>query len=160
VTVDGQRVVEFDATLDPTPFLAQLQQQSNKSTLPLNSLFEAPSVGAPKPSKPTAPPTLGMELFIAPNGLPVRARVTFAAEGATIALRVDTLAINIPVHVTPPPARQTIDEAQLKRLERRHTAHELARALRACGRLHGKTMAACRRLARANSRVRPSAPLL
>jgi hypothetical protein len=66
---------------------------------------------------------------------------------------VDTLAINIPVHVTPPPAGQTIDEAQLKQIERRRAARELEQALRACRRLHGKPAARCRALAHVKSRV-------
>jgi hypothetical protein len=68
-------------------------------------------------------------------------------------VRVDTLAINVPVHVTPPPAGQTIDEARLKRLERRRAAREFARALRGCRHQHGKRAAACRRLARIKSRI-------
>jgi len=162
VTVDDQRVIEFDATLNPAPFLAQLKPQSKEPQHPLNSLLETSPVSSPKtPAKPSPPPRLELELFIAPNGLPVRARFTFAAEGATIALRVDTLAINIPVHVTPPPAGQTIDEAQLKQLERQRAARELKRALRACRRLRGKSAVLCRRLARADSRIpRSEASLL
>jgi len=153
-TVDGQRVIEFDATLDPAPFLAQLKAQSKEPQHPLSAPLQTPPVGGSKThAKPAPPPTLELEAFIAPNGLPVRARITFAAEGATIAVRVDTLAINVPVHVTPPPARQTIDEAQLKRLERRRAARELEQALRACRRLHGQRAARCRAVARAKSRV-------
>jgi hypothetical protein len=155
VTVDDQRVVEFDATLDPTPLLAKLESQSKQRRHRLNSLLELPSVGgsknAAKPAPP--PPTLELELFIAPSGLPVRARLTFTAEGATIAVRVDTLAINVPVHVTPPPARQTIDEAQLKRIERRRAEHELRQELAVCRHLSGKRAASCRRSAQARSRT-------
>ena len=104
VTVDDQRVTEYDAALDPAPFLAKLKSQSPEPRHPLGSLFETSPVGGPKaPAKSAPPPTFELELFIAPNGLPVRARFTFAAEGATVAVRVDTLAINIPVHVAPPP---------------------------------------------------------
>lgn len=116
----------------------------------MNSPFRLPSVGGPnsRPKPPSPPPSLKLELFLASNGLPVRARITFAAEGATIAVRVDTLAINIPVHVVAPPARQTIDEASLKRLERRRAARALKRALRAChDHLHGKQAARCRAIA-------------
>ncbi len=153
-TVDDQRVIEFDATLDPAPFLAQLKAESKEPTHPLSSPLETAPVGHSKaPAKATAPPTLELEVFIAPNGLPVRARLTFADEGATIAIRVDTLAINIPVNIVPPPARQTIDEAQLKRIERRRAARELRQALRFCGRLHGKSAATCRTLAHIKTRV-------
>lgn len=89
-----------------------------------------------------------LELFLAPNGLPVRARVTFVAEGTTLSIRVDTLAINVPVHVVAPPARQTIDELPLKRLERRHAARQRKRALRACRHLLRRKQAArCRAVA-------------
>jgi hypothetical protein len=154
VTVDDQRVIEFDATLDPTPFLAQLKSKSKAPEHPLNSLLETSPVRSPKtPAKPPPPPTLELEVFIAPSGLPVRARFTFTAEGATIAVRVDTLAINIPVQVTPPPAGQTVDEAQLKQIERRRAALELKQALRACRRRHGKSATLCRRLARLKSSI-------
>jgi hypothetical protein len=154
VTVDDQRVIEFDATLDPAPFLAQLKAQPKEPQHPLSLPLETSPVSGPKtPAKPAPPPSLELEVFIAPNGLPVRVRVTLSAEGATIAVRLDTLAINIPVHVEPPPARQTIGEAQLKQIERRRAARELRRALRACRRLHGERASVCRALARAKSRV-------
>jgi hypothetical protein len=146
VTVDDQRVTEFDATLDPAPILAQLQANSKQPAHPLNSLSQIPPVGGgkSKPQPPSPPPSLKLELFIAPNGLPVRARLTFTAEGTTVAVRVDTLAINVPVHVAAPPARQTIDEAALKRIERRRAARALRHALRACRHLHGKDAGKCR----------------
>jgi len=153
VTVDEQRVIEFDATLNPAPLLAQLASQAKEPKHPLSSLLETSPVSPKAPTKPSPPPTLELEVFIAPNGLPVRLRVTFAAEGTTVALRVDTLAINIPVHVAPPPAAQTIDEAQLKQLERRRAARELKQALHACRNLHSKRAHPCRALAKIKSRV-------
>jgi hypothetical protein len=152
-TVDDQRVIEFDATLDPAPFIAQLKSRAKEPAHPFSSPLETSPVRPKAPAKPSSPPTLELEVFIAPNGLPVRARFTFADEGATIALRVDTLAVNIPVSVTAPPAARTIGEAQLERIERRRVARELARALRACRRLHGKRARQCRALAKAKSRV-------
>ncbi|HEY2216387.1 MAG TPA: hypothetical protein VGH21_02760, partial [Solirubrobacteraceae bacterium] len=153
VTVDDQRVTEFDATLDPAPFLAKLQTQSKQSAHPLNSPFQLPSVGGSrsKPPPPSAPPSLKLELFIAPNGLPVRARITLAAEGTIISVRVDTLAINVPVHVQAPAARQTIDEASLKRIERRRAARELKHALHACRHVRGKAASRCRAFAHLKS---------
>jgi len=151
-TVDDQRVIEFDAALDPTPVLRQLESHAPNAGNPLNSPFQLPSVGGPGSRTPGPPPKLELEAFIAPNGLPVRLRVSFSAEGSMIAVRVDTLAINVPVRVTPPPARQTIDEARLQRIERRRAARALRRALRACRHLHGKRASACRRLAHLRSR--------
>jgi hypothetical protein len=151
VTVDDQRAIEFDATLDPTPFLAKLESKSKQRKHPLSSLLQLPSVGGreSKPAPPPPPPTLKLELFLAPNGLPVRARTTLTAEGTVVAIRVDTLAINVPVHVTAPPARRTIAEAKLKRLEARREAREARRALQACRRhFHGKRKARCRALAK------------
>lgn len=149
VTVDDQRVTEFDATLDPAPFLAQLQSHSKQPAHPLSSPLQIPSVGGSKskPQPPSPPPSLRLELFIAANGLPVRARITFTAEGTTVSVRVDTLAINVPVHVEAPPPRQTIDEASLERIQRRHAARELKRGLRACRHLRGKQARKCRAFA-------------
>jgi hypothetical protein len=163
VTVDDQRVVEFDATLDPAPVLAKLESHAKQPGHPLGSLVQIPSVGGPnsKPKPPSPPPSLELELFLAPSGLPVRARTTFTAEGATVAIRVDTLAINVPVHVVAPPAGQTIDEATLKRLERRRAARELKRALRACRHFHGKPAVRCRAFAHLEaSTSSPSEPSL
>lgn len=159
VTVENQRVIEFDATLDPTPFLEKLKPQSKEPKHPLNSLLETP--GTKKtPAKPSPPPSLELELFIAPSGLPVRARFTFSAEGVTISARLDTLATNIPVNVTAPPAGQTIDEARLKRLERRRAARELRRALRVCRHEHGRQAKLCRTTARIKSIVPRAEPSL
>jgi len=156
-TVDDQRVIEFDAKLDPTPYLAQLKSESKEPQHPLSSPLETSPVRSRKaPAKPASPPTLELEVFIAPNGLPVRSRYTFSDEGVTVAVRVDTLAINIPVHVTPPPAKQTIGEAQLERVERRRAERQREQALRACRHLHGARAKACRATVRAESRV-PSA---
>jgi hypothetical protein len=157
-TVDGQRVIEFDAMLNPAPLLAQLRSKATPSGHPLSSLLETSPVGSPKaPAKPTTPPTFELEVFIAPNGLPVRIRFTFVDEGTTLAERVDTLAINIPVDVVAPAAAQTIDETQLKQIERRRAARELARMLRTCRRLHGKQAKVCRTLAKLKSHIRSSA---
>jgi len=151
VTVDEQRVIEFDATLNPAPLLAQLKAQAKEPKHPLQSLELPPVGGAKKPAKPAPPPSLQMEIFIAPNGLPVRIRVTFADEGVSVAIRVDTLAINVPVHVLAPPAAKTVTEARLKQIERRHAARELKKALRACRRLHGKAASRCRAVAKLES---------
>jgi hypothetical protein len=149
VTVDDQRVIEFNAMLDPAPYLAQLKAQSNGTGNPLDAL-EPPAVGGhKKPSKPTSPPSLELEAFIAPNGLPVRVRATFSLEGATVSLTVNTLAINVPVSVAVPPPAKTIDEEQLRRIERLHDERERAGALRACRREHGAEAVRCRAIARA-----------
>jgi hypothetical protein len=154
VTVENQRVTEFDAMLDPAPFMEKLRLQSKHPLHPLGTLFEEPGRSGEKaPAKPSPPPTLKLEAFIAPNGLPVRTRFTFTAEGTILAARVDTLAINVPVSVTAPPAAQTIGEAQLKAIEARRAKSMLRQSLRECRRLRGKRAAACRRTARLDSRL-------
>jgi hypothetical protein len=154
VTVDDQRVTEFDAMLDPAPFMEKLRLQSKHPLHPLGSLLEEPGRGGEKaPAESSPPPTLKLEAFIAPNGLPVRTRFTFTAEGTILAARVDTLAINVPVSVAAPPAAQTIGEAQLKAIEARRAKSMLRQALRECQHLRGKRAAACRRSARLDSRL-------
>lgn len=144
VTVENQRAIEFDATLDPKPFIEALAaNQPKRLKRPLNSLLETPETRK-RPAKPVPPPSLGLEVFIAPNGLPVRERFTFSDEGATISMRVDTLAVNIPVNVTTPPPAQTIDEAALKRIERRRVAQE-RKSLRKFCRRHRHRHSACLR---------------
>jgi hypothetical protein len=157
VTVDDQRVIEFDAVLDPSPILRRIEAQAKqRGRAPgSGSPFQLPSVGGPNSKRraPAPPPSLKLELFLAPSGLPVRVRLTFAAEGVIVSLRVDTLATGVPVHVVAPPARQTIDEAALKRLERRRAARELKRVVRVCLRhAHGKGRARCRSLGHLKSR--------
>jgi hypothetical protein len=146
VIVENQRVIEFDATLDPKPFIEKLQAaQPKRATKPLGALLETPETRK-APAKPAPPPSLELEVFIAPNGLPVRERFTFSYERATIAVRVDTLAVGIPVNVTPPPAAQTIDEAALQRIERRRIARGARQIRRACRKQHGHGLANCRRV--------------
>ena len=102
---------------------------------------------------PPPPPSLTLEAFIAPNGLPVRVRATFTYEGLELAVRVDTLQINVPVQVSAPPAKSTITEAQLLKIERRRAKRELAHALRVCSRESGRRAARCRTLARLSHHV-------
>ena len=148
VTVEDQRVVEFDATLNPMPFLEKLKLRTKKSKHPLNSLLETPETKKTpaKPTPPPPPPSFGLEVFIAPNGLPVRERYTFTAEGVTISVRVDTLATNIPVNVTAPPAAQTIDEAALRRIELRHAAQFRRQLRRLCRKQRGRQRTKCLRI--------------
>lgn len=148
VTVEDQRVIEFDATLNPTPFLEKLKPQSKEPKHPLNSLLETPETKKrpAKPTPPPPPPSFGLEVFIAPNGLPVRERYTFTAEGVTISVRVDTLATNIPVNVTAPPAAQTIDKAALQRIERRRAAQFRRQLRRLCRKQRGRQRTKCLRI--------------
>ncbi|HEX4437822.1 MAG TPA: hypothetical protein VH061_13610 [Solirubrobacteraceae bacterium] len=133
-TVDGQRVIEFDAQLDPSPLLERLKLKSpsKHSDNPLGGLGEAVAPGSKRSGVPSSQPTLEMEAFLAPNGLPVRVRVTLQAERAEISERVDTLAINVPVNVQAPPASQIIDKDALTRIERRRQRREHVRQVKEC----------------------------
>ena len=153
VTVEDQRVIEYEASINPAPLIAQLEAEARakegEREHPLESLFpQLPRGGSKGPPKTFAAPTLELEVFIAPDGLPVRSRATFAYQGAVVSVRVDTLAINIPVSISPPPPRQTIGQAKLKKLERRATAIARKRLLRECKRLKGKIARRCRAAAK------------
>jgi hypothetical protein len=77
-----------------------------------------------------------LELYVAPNGLPVRTISILGGPGERpgssegIASETDIPALEVPVHVHAPPARLTISEARLKPLERKHIQQ------RVCGTLH------------------------
>jgi hypothetical protein len=60
-----------------------------------------------------------LEAFITPSGLPARIRVTLVSKLVSVAFGVEVLALEVPVAVKPPPARQTITAARLRRLESR-----------------------------------------
>jgi hypothetical protein len=130
-TVEDQRVTEFEASLNPAPLVAELEAQARAKEperQPLKSLFPDLPAGSGSSPQSYPPPTLELEAFIAPDGLPVRIRVTLTYAGVTVTVRVDTLAINLPVDVTPPPAAQTISQQRLKQLERRRAARRRHRA--------------------------------
>jgi hypothetical protein len=154
VTVEDERVVEFDASLDPAPLIAQLEAEARakKPQHPLESLFgELPGGGSNGSSESFPAPTLELEVFIAPNGLPVRTRATFTDAGDIVSIRVDTIAINVPVSVSAPPAHETIGEAKLKKLERRRAARERKRFLQSCKHLSSKFARECKAAAKSKS---------
>lgn len=165
VTVEDERVVEFDASLDPAPLIAQLEAEAaakaKKPQHPLESLFgELPGGGSNDSSESFPAPTLELEVFIAPNGLPVRSRATFTDAGDIVSIRVDTIAINVPVSVSAPPAHETIGEAKLKKLERRRAARERKRFRQGCKRLTGKFARECKAAAKSKSSEPSSEPSL
>lgn len=136
-TVDDQRVTEFDAALDPVQLLQKLVTKKAKNPLsgganPLEGLGETAPSG--KHGSEPQITELELEVFIAPNGLPVRTRVTVKAGKTTVSLRVDTLATNISVSVQAPPASETIDKAALEQIEQRRSRRQRAALLKACRR--------------------------
>lgn len=141
LTVDAQQVTQFNATFDPEPLLKHLARPGPS----LSEIFNEKKEPAPAP--PTVKPTLTLELFIAANGLPVRTRIALEAEGSGLVSGIDLPAINIPVHVLAPPARLTIAERQVKRLERERQAR-YRRELQKASRAFNKAARRCRRLPR------------
>ena len=97
-TVDAQQVTEFTASISLAKLLSPKQLASVK-------LSET---------------TVELELFIAPSGLPVRTISVLGGRSEGIGFEEDILALEIPVVVHAPPARETIGEAQLSRLEKKH----------------------------------------
>jgi hypothetical protein len=72
-----------------------------------------------------------LELFIASSGLPVRTISVLGGRSEDIGVEEDILALEIPVHVHAPPARETIAEAQLSRLEHKRLCRLISRHIAA-----------------------------
>jgi hypothetical protein len=129
MTVDGQQVTEFTASLSFAKLLSRKQLEA--FTKSLSSLGELLSpTGSPKQreevkkhneetTKKLSEATVELELFIAPSGLPVRMISVFGGRSAGIGGEEDILALEVPVHVHAPPARETIGQAQLRKLDRK-----------------------------------------
>ncbi len=117
--VEGQPVMEFTSLLETT----KLPNLSAKSLKTFNKLHLT---------------TIELGLFIAPDGLPVRTSITAPGGHSTFSLTVDILAINFPLSVQPPPARKTIGEAQLHKLQRRHERAAIRRLMHLCRRASRK----------------------
>jgi hypothetical protein len=97
-TVDAQQVTEFTASISLATLLSPKQLESEKLS---ETMVE-------------------LELFIAPSGLPVRTISVLGGRSEGIGVEEDILALEIPVVVHAPPARKTISEAQLSKLEKKH----------------------------------------
>ena len=79
-----------------------------------------------------------LEVWLAPSGLPVQTTTTNGKRGEEFSSQEDILALEVPVHVHAPPARQTISQAHWLKLERQH-----AKAVGRCLRRHPRRMHAC-----------------
>ncbi len=97
VVVQGQATSEFEATVAPSA--------SAELGNPQVSLIA---------ERPGARETV--QAYINESGLPLRVVVTIAAGADKAAQTTDVLGVNVPVHVTPPPARRTIGAARFIRL--------------------------------------------
>lgn len=96
--VDGQPTVEFLALLPSPNVLAGVHSRRKQ-------LREHE-------------PDLRLEVSFASNGLPVRT-ITTDPTPDSFTIQQDILALEVPVAVHAPPARETIDQARLAELERR-----------------------------------------
>ncbi len=99
--VDGQQTIEFEAKLDGEQLL------SASST----------SKPAKAEKKALRHSDLTLNLFLADDGLPVRTRMQTKIGKAEISVVEDVLATEISVSAQPPPASETITEAELKEHE-------------------------------------------
>jgi hypothetical protein len=118
VAVDGQQTTEFTASLSIVKLLA--------GELSPEQLAKLEQDISKKPSEET----VELEVFLAPSGLPVR---TIGINGHRLegfGLEEDILALEVPVVVHPPPARETIGQARLDKLERKHAKRQSNRCLR------------------------------
>jgi hypothetical protein len=99
--VDGQQTIEFEAKLDG------------------KQLLNASSTSKPSKAKKKEleRSTLTFDLFLADDGLPVRTRIQTQIGKAEISVVEDILATEVSVSVQPPPASETITEAELRKQE-------------------------------------------
>ena len=97
--VNGQPTTEFVTSLVPSP-----------------AADRTPLIPLPPSAMATA--TEKLQVFLAESGLPLRVIVTLAVGSGHVSAATDILAVNIPVHVKPPPIRRTISAARFRKLSR------------------------------------------
>jgi hypothetical protein len=134
-TVDGQEVTEFTASLSLTKLITR--QELEEFTGSFSSLNE---LLAPKPSpkqreeakkhqeeatQKLSEAPMELELFIPPNGIPVRTTVVIGKRSEGIGAEQDILAVGVPVVVHAPPVDKTIGQAQLRKAEQQRFKREL-----------------------------------
>jgi hypothetical protein len=138
--VDDQPTIEFTAAIDPTKLAGWSKLLGNGQGGGLVKGIQGKG----------APATSRLELFLAASGLPVRIRFSIAVNGTTATLTSDTRALEVPVDVQVPPAREVIGASRLKVLQAREHARERARLKRTlariCRKLPSRRAAKCRRL--------------
>lgn len=103
-----------------------------KQTIQFTATFKGPghtAIGGPQPRQ--IPETGTLQLFVEPSGLPVQTIGT-VTDGMAVMSTTSTLeGVNMPVRVKAPPARLTIGQRALRRLQRR-IARRQARRVRRC----------------------------
>ncbi len=110
IGIDGQQVTEYTLTIPMAALLAKhLSQKQIETAKKKNKVF-----------KGIAEATDTLELFIAPNGMPVRTINVVGPRNEGIGVEQDILATNIPVSIHKPPSNLTVGEARLRKLEKQY----------------------------------------
>jgi hypothetical protein len=130
MTIDGQQVTEFTASLTMATLLPGKRLEA--FTKAFSSLGEIGEILSPDNhsskqreeakqhkeavAKKISELPVEIELFIASSGLPVRTITVLGNRNEAIGSEQDILALEVPVDVHAPPARETISETQLRKL--------------------------------------------
>jgi hypothetical protein len=129
VTVDGEQTTEFTASLSIVKTLAGKLSRTQLAKI------ERESRGKPSEG------IVELEVFIAPDGLPVRTIGSSAERTEGLGIQDDILALEVPFAIHAPPVCETIDQARLQRLERKRDRVQAKKALTRC--LHSRHGRAC-----------------
>jgi hypothetical protein len=109
-TVDGQQATEYVVTISMATLLAkQLSQKQIETAKKKSELFKGISEA-----------TDTLELFLTPDGMPVRTINVIGPRNEGIGVEQDILAINIPVSIHKPPSNLTVGQVRLRKLEKRY----------------------------------------
>lgn len=106
--VDGQQTTEFEAEL----YREQLTGRSKAK-------------GSKAVKRASGPSKLKLDLYLSPEGLPVRTRLQTMLGKVGLSVIADILATEVPVSVQPPPAGEIITAPELKQLEEKEAGPAL-----------------------------------
>ena len=95
--VQGQQTTEFTAAVEPRLLIKGITKEDLAN-------FEKEA------------PIESLQLFLTESGLPLRVVTTIHTKDLESVNTTEILAVNVPVTVKPPPARETIGQAQLRKL--------------------------------------------
>jgi hypothetical protein len=109
-TVDGQQATEYVVTISMATLLAKHLSQKQIETAKKKSEF----------FKGLSEATDTLELFLTPDGMPVRTVNVIGPRNEGIGVEQDILATNIPVSIHKPPSNLTVGQARLRKLEKRY----------------------------------------
>ena len=159
MTVDGQQVTEFTVSLTMATLLPGKRLEA--FTKAFSSLGEIGEILSPdnhsakqreeakqrkeERAKKIRELPVEIELFVAPNGLPVRTITVLGNRNEAIGSEQDILALEVPVDVHAPPAKETIGETQLRKLRARRLCNIVP--------VHAASNASCSRAAGSSRRL-------